>query len=159
MADRIVILKAGHVQQVGTSEEVYNRPANQFVAGFIGSPSMNFFPVRLEGDGLRMAGGAHVPLDPERGQRLRTCTGKPLVLGVRPEHLVLRLAGGGGLNVTLSVVEPLGSDTLLYFELDGTRHVARVAPEQTARPGDSVTLDIAARRAHVFDADSGTVMA
>jgi multiple sugar transport system ATP-binding protein len=146
MADRIVILKAGVVQQVGTPEQVYQRPANRFVAGFIGSPTMNFFDVTVEGDGVRLRDGTRfaVPAASRAGRG-------DAVLGVRPEHLRVLPAGEPGLKVTVSVVEPLGSDTLVYFECDGSRHVARVAPELHVQPGAAVNLGIAEGKAHLFE--------
>jgi multiple sugar transport system ATP-binding protein len=153
MADRIVILKAGVVQQVGTPQQVYNEPANQFVAGFIGSPTMNFFAARREGETLRLADGTRLPLDATRAASLPEA---PLQLGVRPEHLVLRAEGG--LPARVSVVEPLGSDTLVYFDFQGERRVARVSPEQTPRAGDDVHFGVATERAHLFDAASGAAL-
>ncbi len=153
MADRIVILKAGLVQQVGTPQQVYNEPANQFVAGFIGSPTMNFFAARRDGDGLELADGTRLPLEATRAARLPQA---PLQLGVRPEHLALQAEGG--LPARVSVVEPLGSDTLVYFDFQGQRRVARVSPEQTPRPGDAVHFGVATARAHLFDAASGAAL-
>jgi multiple sugar transport system ATP-binding protein len=150
MADRIVILKAGVVQQVGTPAEVYQRPANRFVAGFIGSPTMNFFDVTPQDGGVRIAGGALFPVPDADLQRARV-DGRELVLGVRPEHLRVLPGGEPGLRVTVDVVEPLGSDTLLYFDGGGSRHVARVAPELNVQPGDTLTLGIAAGKAHWFE--------
>jgi multiple sugar transport system ATP-binding protein len=157
MADRIVILKAGVVQQVGTPQNVYNEPANAFVAGFIGSPTMNFFRARRSDGGLQLADGSVLPLPAARAATLGERT--QLQLGVRPEHLRLAPAGGSGaVPVTVSVVEPLGSDTLVYFEFDGTRHVARVAPEQTPAAGDTVHLAVTLDRAHLFDTTSGQTL-
>jgi multiple sugar transport system ATP-binding protein len=159
MADRIVILKAGVVQQVGTPQEVYNRPANHFVAGFIGSPTMNFFAARLEDGTLHLVDGTRLELDAERLARLRAGrTGEALTLGVRPEHLRLLSADRPGLKVQVSVVEPLGSDTLAYFELDGVRHVARLTPEQTPRAGDTMTLGVSMPNAHLFEAAGGAAL-
>ncbi|MDH6593330.1 multiple sugar transport system ATP-binding protein [Variovorax sp. TBS-050B] len=153
MADRIVVLKAGVVQQFGTPEEVYKSPANQFVAGFIGSPTMNFFEVRAEGTNLRMDDDTLFPM-PARFAGARG----PAVLGVRPEHMQVREAGAPGLRVQVSVVEPLGSDTLVYFDRAGKRHVARVAPELHVRPKDTVTLGFDMDKCHLFDREDGGVL-
>jgi len=153
MADRIVVLKAGVVQQFGTPEEVYQWPANQFVAGFIGAPSMNFFDVQIEGRQLRMAEGLLLALPPRCG----TVAG-PAVLGVRPEHLRVLPGDAPGLRVQISVVEPLGSDTLVYFERAGQRHMVRVAPELRLRPGERITLDLAIDKCHLFDKSSGAAL-
>ena len=153
MADRIVVLKAGVVQQFGTPEEVYKTPANQFVAGFIGSPTMNFFDVNATATGLRLADGTEFAM-PAAQRRSGSGT---LVLGVRPEHFSVLAPGDAGLRVTVSVVEPLGSDTLMYFDREGTRHVARVSPETHVRPGDGVTLGFPAEKAHLFDQDGNAL--
>ena len=153
MADRIVVLKAGVVQQFGTPEEVYKSPANQFVAGFIGSPTMNFFDVTAEGANVRMDDGTLFPAPPHCGG----VTG-PAVLGVRPEHMQVLPADAPGLRVQVSVVEPLGSDTLVYFDRAGTRHVARVAPELQVRPKDTITLDFDMAKCHLFDKNDGAVL-
>jgi multiple sugar transport system ATP-binding protein len=151
MADRIVILKGGVVQQVGTPEVVYQRPANRFVAGFIGSPTMNFFDVALQGDGVRLTDGTRFTL-PEPTLAAAQRDGiRQAVLGVRAEHLRVLTDGQPGLRVAVRVVEPLGSDTLLYFDFDGSRHVARVAPELHVQPGDAVTFGIAPGKSHLFE--------
>src|SRR5215475_2734765 len=118
MADRIVVLQSGTVQQYDTPEAVYERPSNQFVAGFIGSPTMNFFPVEMQGDvGVLAEGGAVVPLGAESQAPLRKA-GKG-VLGIRPEHFAVATGTAGGVAVTVKLVEPLGSDTLIHFDLAG----------------------------------------
>lgn len=158
MADRIVVLKEGVIQQIGTPEEVYKTPANQFVAGFIGSPTMNFFDVEANADRVRLKDGTYFGLPAASMTALRRANRLPAVLGVRPEHLQLRPSDQPGLKVTVSVVEPLGSDTLVYFNCDGKRHVARVQPELHLKPGDVVTLDFPADKTHLFDAKEGTAL-
>jgi multiple sugar transport system ATP-binding protein len=158
MADRIVVLKAGVIQQFGTPEEVYKTPANQFVAGFIGSPTMNFFDVTVSAAGLRLSDGTALALPDQRRAALRDVRAEALVLGVRPEHMQVLPGSADGLQTRVSVVEPLGSDTLLYFEHEGTRHVARVAPETQARPGDVVTLGLAMDKTHLFDKSDGRAL-
>jgi multiple sugar transport system ATP-binding protein len=153
MADRIVVLRAGVVQQFGTPEEVYKSPANQFVAGFIGSPTMNFFDVNAEGTNVRMDEGVLFETPPHSAG----VTG-PAVLGVRPEHMRVLPAGAAGLRVQVSVVEPLGSDTLVYFDRGGTRHVARVPPELQVRPRDTITLSFDMEKCHLFDKSDGAVL-
>ncbi len=119
MADRIVVLQGGVVQQYDTPEVVYERPANQFVAGFIGSPTMNFFPVEWRGDAAVFAGDAtSAPLDASLGARLRMAAGTAVV-GVRPEHFQVVPAEASGIPVRIKLVEPLGSDTLNSFRNRG----------------------------------------
>ena len=150
MADRIVILKAGVVQQMGTPQQVYQRPANRFVAGFMGSPTMNFFDVVVAPEGGRLHDGTTITLPPPTLAAALGAGVRNAVLGVRPEHLRVVAGNGLGLRVEVSVVEPLGSDTLLYFDSGGGRHVARVAPELHVLPGDSVTFEVAPGKAHLF---------
>jgi multiple sugar transport system ATP-binding protein len=97
-----------------------------------------------------------LPLSPARAAALPASG--TVALGVRPEHLQLQAAGPGTLAVRVGVVEPLGSDTLVYFELDGVRHVARVAPEHTPATGDTVHLGVVMDRAHCFDPASGATL-
>jgi multiple sugar transport system ATP-binding protein len=155
MADRIVVLRNGAIQQIGVPEEVYKAPANQFVAGFIGSPTMNFFDVEADGDGVRLKDGTHFRMPAASMSALGRAGGSAAVLGVRPEHWQVLHSDQSGLKVTVSVVEPLGSDTLIYFESDGMRHVARVQPELHVKAGEVVTLGLAADKAHLFDTKEG----
>ncbi len=155
MADRIVVLKSGVVQQFGTPDEVYRTPANQFVAGFIGSPPMNFFDVEVAGDSVRLNDGTAFALAAPHAAAVRHSRPGALVLGVRPEHLDVLGPGRPGLAATISVVEPLGSDTLLYFDREGVRHVARVSPDTVIRAGDSITLGLAMEKVHLFDRQEG----
>src|SRR5437660_6534829 len=139
MADRIVVLQGGTVQQYATPETVYERPANQFVAGFIGSPAMNFFPVEWRGDGVVFSqDGAAVPLGAASCRPLRQA-GKG-VLGIRPEHFVVAADPAGGIAVTIKLVEPLGSDTLIHFDLAGPSAIARGDPSLRPKVGDLLSL-------------------
>ncbi len=157
MADRIVVLQNGIVQQYDTPEAVYERPSNQFVAGFIGSPAMNFFSVELRGDRVVFSqDGAAAPLDPESHRLLRQ-TGKG-VLGVRPEHFAVATEGAEGIPVQIKLVEPLGSDTLIHFDLTGTSAIARVDPSLRPRVGDRLSLRPQPGRTHLFDSASGEVL-
>jgi multiple sugar transport system ATP-binding protein len=149
MADRIVVLRGGVIQQVGAPEQIYEHPVNRFVAGFIGSPAMNFLPVTLSGGAARLAGGATLTM-PTR------LTG-PAILGVRPEHLV-PAPNGLGMPAEVALVEPLGSDTLVHFLLDETRCIARVQPDTKPRIGDRLTFGIPPGKAHLFDPESGILL-
>ncbi|HET8727654.1 MAG TPA: sn-glycerol-3-phosphate ABC transporter ATP-binding protein UgpC, partial [Alphaproteobacteria bacterium] len=131
LADRIVVLKDGRVEQVGTPDEIYNRPANRFVAGFTGSPPMNFVPCRIEpkGDGLDIVFGeaGRLAVPAERRALCEGLSGRELLFGIRPEHLSAANghAPAAVLDLPVQVVEPLGSDTLAFLELDGHDVVAR----------------------------------
>ncbi len=148
MADRLVVLRAGVIQQVGTPEQVYGAPANQFVAGFIGSPSMNFFPVEVADGMAVLADGSRLslPFPPSRPRA---------VLGLRPEAM---LPAAEGLRVRVSLVEPLGSDTLAHFRLGAETYVARVPPETRPMVGDTLTLAASPSRMHLFDPETGAVL-
>src|SRR5882757_2208887 len=129
MADRIVVLQSGTVQQVGTPEQVYESPANQFVAGFMGSPTMNFFAIELEGEKCVLSHDrSAMPLDAAGRRRLHNSGGKA-ILGVRPEHFVVADGATDAIPVAIKLVEPLGSDTLIHFDLAGTPAIARIAPD------------------------------
>ena len=157
MADRIVVLQAGIVQQHGTPEDVYERPANQFVAGFIGSPAMNFIPVEMRGDAAILQGGSPVPLDPAVLGRLRRAGGAGL-LGVRPEHFAAAPDGADAVSVLVKLVEPLGSDTLVHFDIGGTAAIARVEPDLRPKVGQTIRLRPVSGKLHLFDGASGHLL-
>ncbi|WP_291865477.1 sn-glycerol-3-phosphate ABC transporter ATP-binding protein UgpC [Bradyrhizobium sp.] len=159
MADRIVVLQNGIVQQYDTPEMVYERPANQFVAGFIGSPTMNFFPVELRDDVAAFAhDGTPVPLDAAARARLKGAAGKG-VLGVRPEHFDVVASGAtSAIAVVIRLVEPLGSDTLIHFEVAGTSAIARVDPSMKPKVGERLLMLPQPDKIHLFDAASGQVL-
>jgi multiple sugar transport system ATP-binding protein len=159
MADRIVVLQSGTVQQIGTPEQVYESPANQFVAGFMGSPTMNFFPIELLGENCVLTHDRSVmPLDAAGRRRLRSVGGMA-ILGVRPEHFVVADGAADAIAVVVKLVEPLGSDTLIHFELGGTPAIARVAPDLRAKAGDTIPLRPQPARIHLFDPGNGQVLA
>jgi len=156
MADRIVVLDGGHIAQVGTPLELYHTPANLFVAGFIGNPTMNFIPVTCTGSDAESAtvtlpGGASLRLNVAARPGL---AGQTLTLGVRPEH-VRAGAGDAMLSVTPSVIEHLGIHTITYSTIDGedTPLNAVLPGAIAARAGQSVTQGIFAADCHLFDAD------
>ena len=151
MADRIVVMKSGIIQQVGSPEAVYESPANLFVAGFIGSPAMNFLPVSLSGDALELGDGRTLPASCAAGfEALKHSDAANVVLGIRPEHLTVAPDDQCALGVKVDLVEPLGSDTLVHFTLAGEAAIARVSPE--------MRLILARGKAHLFDAASGAVI-
>ena len=157
MADRIVVLQNGMVQQYDTPETVYERPSNQFVAGFIGSPAMNFFPVEWRGEQAVFAqDGSAALIDPENAALMRSA-GRA-VLGIRPEHFAVADGGSGGTAVTVKLVEPLGSDTLIHFDLAGASAIARVEPSLRPKVGDRIALRSQPGRIHLFEAESGRVL-
>ena len=156
MADRIVVMKSGVIQQVGTPEEVYETPANQFVASFIGSPSMNFIPVTGEADSLALSDGHKLRGTGALARRI--AANGPATLGVRPEHLVVVEDSNAALMAHVDLVEPLGSDTLIHFKVADTKVIARVEPDRRPRPGDVVPLAPVPGKAHLFETSSGAVI-
>jgi sn-glycerol 3-phosphate transport system ATP-binding protein len=152
LADRLIVMNAGHAEQIGAPLALYATPATTYVAGFIGSPSMNFLPARLAADGesVELAGGTRLAL----GAARRPGGGGPVTLGVRPEHLAI--APNGGLALTVELVEALGADTLVYGRLPSdTSMVARLPGTTEVRIGDTVTVAPAQDSLHLFDAETG----
>jgi multiple sugar transport system ATP-binding protein len=148
MADKIVVMRDGRVEQVGAPLDLYDNPTNTFVAGFIGSPAMNFIRGRVEEPGTFLAdGGARLPL-PE----VAAAPGRAIVYGIRPEHIDI---GEGGVPARVSVLEPTGSETQVFARL-GTDPIDAVVKDRLAvTPGTEIPLRLDPRRVHVFDGESG----
>jgi multiple sugar transport system ATP-binding protein len=158
MADRIFIMNRGVLQQSGSPMEVYARPANRFVAGFIGSPAMNFIDGRLaEANGALVvdAGSIRVRLPESFGPPLRGYVGKEIVFGVRPEDIAPRAApaeAGNGLSTRADVVETLGAEIFAYLTCGEHSIVARMkAPEAPLHVGDALEVEIDMAKTHLFD--------
>ena len=167
LADRIVVMKDGRIQQVGTPAELYRRPANVFTARFIGSPPMNLLPAELgagdDGGRVRVDGVGEVTLQavsmpPHRGR---------VVLGVRPEDFALYEDGLGAagrapralsIGGVVAVVEPLGGEALVHVEVGGETLIAKLAGRDPPRPGSHVRLEAPEDRLHVFDAQTQTAL-
>lgn len=156
LADRIVVLSAGKIEQVGSPLELYEHPDNVFVAGFIGSPRMNFFPAEVSavGDGgvtVKLASGELIHCEVDAG---RARVGQTVTLGVRPEHFV---AGGQGnqMGITVMFVESLGSSTHAYFSFPGVEEVlsSTLDGETRVRAGDRLTLGVPTDRCYLFDSE------
>src|SRR5499427_6282266 len=160
LGDRVVVMKDGVVQQVGEPLELYNQPANRFVAGFIGSPAMNFAAVTVtEADGSLIAenSGLHIKLPDATAQRLRGHVGREITLGVRPEDIhVAGPADAAGLcfDAVVEVVEKLGSEILLDLQVGDQTMVAAVEPTVQAKRGDKLRFILRPDRLHFFDTAS-----
>ncbi|MFY9514237.1 MAG: sn-glycerol-3-phosphate ABC transporter ATP-binding protein UgpC [Rubrivivax sp.] len=157
MGDQIVVMKDGRIEQTGSPLELYDRPANLFVAGFIGSPAMNFIPGTLRRNGgtarVELADGTALAAPPGSAGS----DGQPVIFGTRPEHLAL--AANGGIATQVAVVEPTGADTFVSCRHQG-REVAVVFHERHAfEPGSTIHLQPDLQRAHLFDAGSGRRLA
>ncbi|HVO03506.1 MAG TPA: TOBE domain-containing protein, partial [Candidatus Cybelea sp.] len=150
MADRIVVMHDGLIEQIGTPLELYDSPANLFVAGFIGSPAMNFLKgaakanggleVEVEGSRLPVSGRHHIT------------DGQPVVYGIRPEHLEL---ASDGFPARIAVVEPTGSETMVVVRLGESEIVALFRERHEFAPGQTVHLRPRPDQVHLFDSDSG----
>jgi multiple sugar transport system ATP-binding protein len=160
LGDRVVVMKDGWVQQVGEPLELYGKPANKFVAGFIGSPAMNFVDVRISETGGALwaeAESLRVRVTPALVERVRAHNGKRVTLGVRPE--ALHLASGAdaadySFATSVDVVEPLGNEILLNFRSGGVQMVARVDPSVRVKMHDNIRLALDPGRMHFFDTQS-----
>ena len=154
MADRIVVMHDGIVEQVGTPLELYDHPANLFVAGFIGSPAMNFIEGTLRRDGgapvLEAAGGRlALPASAPGGD------GQKVTLGIRPEHLSISASGPASLDAVVEVVEPTGADTHVVASALGQQVQAVFTERHAFAPGARVALSPRADAIHLFDTASG----
>jgi multiple sugar transport system ATP-binding protein len=164
LGDRVVVMKDGLVQQVGEPLELYNQPANKFVAGFIGSPAMNFATVTMtDGNGRVTAknAGFEIEVPANEADRLRPHVGRQLTMGIRPENLhVASDADPAGLtfNSKIEVVEQLGSEILLDVRVGEGTMVAAVDPTTRAKVQDTLRLAINPERLHFFDAKTETVI-
>jgi len=149
LAQRMMVMNAGRMEQFGTPEEVYQRPASTFVAGFIGSPPMNL--LQGQADGSRFTTGGQTLVLPEAAPRQG-----PMVLGLRPEHAAWGMDTPGSWRMQVDVVETLGAERLIYCRLGETLFTVRIEGTLPApRPGDVVPLGVEAERLHWFDAGSG----
>jgi len=158
LGDRIAILKEGVLQQIATPMDLYENPANKFVAGFIGSPSMNFFEGTLTRTG---AGGMCTFRGADLTIRVpcESGTGDKVFLGVRPQHLEVvgeGASGEGSLRAEVGVVEPMGNEQIVYLTLAGGERAVAVAPVQPRIiPGEKVAIRVRPEGLHVFDAATG----
>jgi multiple sugar transport system ATP-binding protein len=159
LGDRIAVLKEGVLQQIATPMELYQRPANKFVAGFIGSPAMNFIEGVIQRSGATGKGAGmcifkgidltlDVPCDGEARGRV--------FLGVRPQHIEVSADGENRPKAEVGVVEPMGNELIVYVTLSGGDKLVAVAPPQDPiKPGDIVSIRVRPEGVHIFDGDSG----
>jgi multiple sugar transport system ATP-binding protein len=160
MGDRVAVLEAGRLQQCDSPKKLYEQPANVFVAGFVGSPAMNIKDCRIV-DGAAEIGGVRVPLSRKTIAALQVENVDRVTLGFRPESLDVVGPGSGGLEVTINLVEELGSDAFCYGSLDGDpAHpdidiIARLGPRETPLKGQKIHLRIRPEETHVFSAETG----
>jgi sn-glycerol 3-phosphate transport system ATP-binding protein len=156
LGDRLIIMENGYVEQIGSPLEVYERPATLFVAGFIGSPAMNFFEARTSRDGqsIDLSGSDSLPIDPHLEPDL--CD-KAVVVGIRPEHFSLAPEGDGTIKMLVDHLETLGADTLVHGKSGEGRSLftIRLPDIHHYKKGSSLHLSVSPQRLHLFDKESG----
>jgi multiple sugar transport system ATP-binding protein len=167
LAQRIVVMNAGKIEQIGTPQDMYERPQSRFVAGFIGSPSMNFIPCRLSESPGRLTvqteGGPALPVPPSRADRYRACAGREMVLGIRPEHCVEYRShdedsGMVEFQARVEVVEPLGMDTMIHFKF-GVRQISSLVDPYAAKDaGETMHFMMDMRKMHLIDPKTDKVV-
>ncbi len=166
LADRVVVMNNGVIEQIGSPQELYHHPKTRFVAGFIGSPAMNFIPCRLEQNGaglkVRVTDAIMLPVPATHSPRYQGAIGKELMLGLRPEHLTEPRHGLRNeqceFNVTLDVVEPMGMETMVFFSVNGQEVCSRVDPGSAAGPGENMRLYANTEHMHLIDPQTGAVL-
>jgi multiple sugar transport system ATP-binding protein len=165
LADRVVVMNAGRIEQLGTPFELYHHPRTRFVAGFIGSPTMNFMRCRLEhnGAGLKLSVSDQLsfPVPDGRCERYKPHVGKELIFGLRPEHLTEPRGAGDErcqFNATLDVVEPMGMETMVFFPVNGAEICGRVEPSAAKNSGESMRLYANLTHMHLIDPASDIVL-
>lgn len=151
LADRIVIMKDGNIQQIGTPAEVYHKPANVFVARFIGAPSMNMLPGVLSENGISLQSGHSLPT------KLKASGRREVLVGVRPDDLMPGV-GPALIEGRVSVREPLGPETLIYVETETGEVIAKADGREPPAVGETVALGAEIENLHVFDAETGVVL-
>jgi len=162
LATQIAVMNAGEIQQLGSPKEIYNRPTNTFVAGFMGSPSMNMIPATLASDGVQIASGNGAPISLRlpRG-RTHASSGRPVILGLRPEAVTdPGAADRNGVitdaNCHVEVVEPAGSDTFAVTRLGGVEVIARMRADTDLKPGQTAPFAFNMEKAVLFDPQTGS---
>jgi len=167
LAKRIVVMNAGKIEQIGSPQDMYERPQSQFVAGFIGSPSMNFIACRLIETNRRLTvqfgDGLTLPVPAARTQSYRPYVGREMILGIRPEHCAeyrphSEASGMADLAVRVDVIEPLGMDTMIHFEFAGKQICSRVNPYAVSDVGATIQLMMDMNRMHLIDPTTDKVV-
>ncbi|MCP5465915.1 MAG: sn-glycerol-3-phosphate ABC transporter ATP-binding protein UgpC [Thermotogae bacterium] len=162
MADKIVIMKDGFIQQIGDPFEVYHHPANIFVAGFIGTPAMNFINVKVskEKDGIWLKeNGVEIKVPKNYESHFDNYIGKGVVFGIRPEDIYdkehfAKNQEGNVVNANVDVAEPLGAETLLHIDIKGQNITAKVEPTTKAKTGDQIEIQFDLEKMHAFDTET-----
>jgi sn-glycerol 3-phosphate transport system ATP-binding protein len=152
LANRMIVMNAGRAEQIGAPMEVYVRPATRFVAGFIGSPAMNFIPGRAQEGALTVKDGSIVKLP---GGVPAALAGRDIVLGVRPEHLEVCSDADAAFKAQVEMIEQLGADTLAHCSIAGEIIIVRLPKDSRAAVGDHLPLRPQTGQLHFFEGESG----
>jgi multiple sugar transport system ATP-binding protein len=157
LADRIAVMRAGHVEQLGTPDAIYNHPRTKFVAGFTGSPPMNFAACQVRADGavITLDGGAALAVPAADRDRTQRAAGQTATFGIRPEHLSIVPPGADTVPAKIILTEPLGAETLALLRIGHVELTGRFAPDAALSPGADIHLALAMSKLHLFDAASG----
>jgi multiple sugar transport system ATP-binding protein len=158
LADRIAVMQDQAIQQLGTPAEIYHRPANRFVAGFVGSPRMNFLEGRVEKDGGELVFSSDQLRLPLNGYPFVTppATGLSVSLGIRPEHV--QIGGDGPCRIdglTVDMIEPMGADSLLWFRDDNVSIGVRLSGETSLKEGETPPLTVPVEQLSIFSSETG----
>ncbi|MBC8415817.1 MAG: sn-glycerol-3-phosphate ABC transporter ATP-binding protein UgpC [Candidatus Cloacimonetes bacterium] len=154
MGDRITVLNDGLIQQVDTPLNLYDHPKNLFVAGFIGSPSMNFIDGKIEEEnGLHfITTGIKIPVPPQHVNKIKKYLGKKVILGIRPENLYLKKEGD--IETTIEVIEPMGNEIILYCAIEEIKFIVRIDVREHFKPGDIARMAVKKDYFHFFDPET-----
>jgi multiple sugar transport system ATP-binding protein len=160
LADRIAVMKGGVVEQLGTPDEIYNHPRNLFVAGFTGSPPMNFAAciVAKDGQSLLFDGGVTVAVPKERWANLTSVQGRAMRFGIRPEHISVAPKSTEAIAAKVILTEPLGSDTMALLQFGNVELTGRFAPDAGLKPGLMVPIALEMHKFHLFDGETGLAL-
>jgi multiple sugar transport system ATP-binding protein len=163
LAQRIVVLSGGNIMQVGTPDEIYNQPRSRFVAGFTGSPPMNFLQASVADEGgkvvVQLNATTRLALPEAARSRLTAASGKAIEFGIRPEDISIEaVADAASVVGTVVVAEPLGAETLVTFACAGGEVIARMPPSVNYRPSETATIYFDMQKCHLFDRESGAAL-
>ena len=163
LADRVVVMKSGKIEQIGTPDEIYNKPVTGFVAGFIGSPTMNFISCKIEKKNNRVVAKLNSDLEfmiPKQKEKiLSQYINKTITLGIRPEHITeIKQKSSLKIEAKLDIVEPLGMETMVYFSINNAQVCGKVSPDQSIQNGKNIKLYFDSLNVHFIDPETDLVL-